>query len=199
MKIEQKIKSEFVGLYFGSFNPIHIGHLAIANYFVQFSEIKKVWFVVSPQNPLKEKKSLLSEHHRMALVKEAISDNPLFNTCDIEFHLPKPSYTIHTLTYLQEKYPNKKFTLIMGSDNLQNLHKWKNFEQILTHFSIHVYPRPEYDGGEFKTHPSVSFLSAPLMEISSSFIRESIALKKDMKYFLPENVKRYIEEMHFYQ
>ncbi|MEI8202613.1 MAG: nicotinate (nicotinamide) nucleotide adenylyltransferase [Bacteroidota bacterium] len=192
-------KNEVVGLFFGSFNPIHAGHLVIANYFLQFSEIEKIWFVVSPQNPLKEKKSLLDEYHRMSLVNEAIWDNPLFKACNIEFSLPKPSYTIHTLVHLQEKNPNKRFILIMGADNLQSLHKWKNFEQILQHFSIYVYPRPGYDGGTFKEHPSVVWLDAPLMEISSSFIREAIAQKKDMKYFLPEKVRVYIEEMHFYE
>ena len=192
-------KVEKIGLFFGSFNPIHTGHLVIANYFLQFSEINKIWWVVSPQNPLKEKKSLLDERHRMALVKEAIWDNPLFKASDIEFSLPKPSYTVHTLAYLQEKYPNKEFTLIMGSDNLQHLHKWKNFEQILEQYSLHVYPRPSFDGGNFKNHPSVTWVQAPLMEISSSFIRESIAQKKDMKYFLPDKVRLYIEEMHFYE
>ena len=192
-------KAEKIGLFFGSFNPIHTGHLVIANYFLQFSEINKIWWVVSPHNPLKEKKSLLDERHRMVLVKEAIWDNPLFKASDIEFSLPKPSYTVHTLAYLQEKYPNKEFTLIMGSDNLQHLHKWKNFEQILEQYSLHVYPRPSFDGGDFKNHPSVTWVQAPLMEISSSFIRESIAQKKDMKYFLPDKVRLYIEEMHFYE
>ncbi len=191
--------NELIGLFFGSFNPIHSGHLIIANYLLQFSEIEKIWFVVSPQNPLKEKKSLLDEHHRMALVKEAIWDNPLFRACDIELSLPRPSFTIHTLTHLQEKYPNKRFSLIMGADNLQNLKKWKNYEQILQYFSLHVYPRPDYDGGEFRNHPSVTWFDAPLMEISSSFIRESISNKKNMKYFLPERVRVYIEEMHFYE
>ena len=129
------------GLFFGSFNPIHIGHLAIANYMAAFTDLQQVWFVVSPQNPLKEKESLLADYHRLALVEQAISDNPQYKASSIEFKLPKPSYTINTLTHLKEKYPEREFVLIMGADNLQTLHKWKNYGQILEQYEIYVYPR----------------------------------------------------------
>ena len=131
-----------IGLFFGSFNPIHIGHLIIANYMINFSDLTEVWFVISPQNPFKEKKTLLSEHHRLELVRIAIEDNNNLKVSDIEFKLPQPSYTINTLTYLQEKYPKKKFSLIMGEDNLKTFHKWKNYEEIIKYYELYIYPRP---------------------------------------------------------
>ena len=188
-----------IGLYFGSFNPIHNGHLMIASYFAEYSDLNEIWFVVSPQNPLKEKSSLLTDYHRLALVNEAIENDVRFKSCDIEFKLSQPSFTINTLTYIQEKYPQKEFSLIMGADNLENIHKWKNFEQIIKNYSIYVYPRPGYDGGKFKELNSVNWINAPLLEISSSFIRGAISEKKDMSYFLPEKVYKYIQEMHFYE
>ena len=165
----------------------------------EFSDLKEIWFVISPQNPLKEKSTLLTDYHRMALVNVAIENDVRFKSSDIEFKLPQPSFTIDTLTYLQEKYPQKEFVLIMGADNLENLHKWKNFESILNYYQLYVYPRPGSDGGRFKHHEKVCLVNAPLLEISSSFIRSSLKDKKDMRYFLPEKVNQYILEMHFYE
>lgn len=188
-----------IGLYFGSFNPIHIGHLIIAEQILTNSDLKEIWFVISPHNPLKERHSLLNDHHRLALVRVAIDDNPAFRACDIEFNLPKPSYTIHTLVNLESKYPNHQFCLIMGSDNLNVITKWFNYEQILDNYNIYVYPRPGFDGGEFVKHQSVIWVVAPLIEISSSYIRNSIASGKQVRYLLPPKVNEYIEEMHFYE
>lgn len=188
-----------IGLFFGSFNPIHIGHMAIANYILEFTDLENIWFVVSPHNPLKDKNSLLADNHRIRIVREAIGDFNKFKASDIEFKLPQPSYTIHTLTYLKEKYPDHEFVLIMGSDNLQNFHKWKNYEEILKNYEVYVYPRKESDGGDFKTHPKIKFINAPLMEISSSFIRAAIKQKKDVRFYLPEAAWEYIKEMHFYE
>ena len=192
-------KSDKIGLYFGSFNPIHIGHLAIANYMTAFTDLQKIWFVVSPQNPLKNKSSLLANHHRFAMVERAVEDFIPFEASRIEFKLPQPSYTINTLVFLSEKYPGKEFVLIMGADNLQTFAKWKNYEQLLTFYKIYVYPRPGFDGGEFAHHPSVTWVDAPLMQISSSFIREAIKNGKDIRFFLPEKVYKYIDEMGFYR
>ncbi len=187
------------GLFFGSFNPIHIGHLMIASYFVQFTALEEIWFVISPQNPFKEKSSLLNNHHRLQLVKTAIEDNPVFKASDIEFQLATPSYTVHTLAYLYEKYPRRDFALIMGSDNLASFHKWKNHEEILKHHDIYVYPRHNAGKSKYENHERVILTQAPMVEISSSFIRNSIKEGKDMNYFLPAGVYKYIEEMHFYE
>jgi len=188
-----------VGLFFGSFNPIHVGHMVLANYFLEYTDIDTLWFVVSPQNPLKEKKTLLDERHRLQLVKVAIGDNIKMKASDIEFKLPQPSYTINTLTYLKEKYPAYHFVLIMGADNLENFHKWKNHEQILKQYEVYVYPRKETVASHFLQHPKVKPVNAPLVEISSTFIRAAIKEKKDVRYFLPANVWEYIQEMHFYE
>lgn len=188
-----------IGLFFGSFNPIHIGHMALANYMLEFGGLDKVWFVVSPHNPHKEKASLLDEKHRLRLVDLAIGDNSKMKASDIEFKLPQPSYTVNTLAYLIEKYPSHEFSLIMGADNLANFHKWKNHEIILKQCELLVYPRPETDGGELRTHKKVKLIDAPLMEISSTFIRKAIKEKKDVRYFLPEATWKYIQEMHFYE
>ena len=188
-----------VGLFFGSFNPIHIGHLAIANYMVQFTDLDKLWFVVSPHNPLKEKKTLLANNHRLRLVREAITDYSKFTASNIEFSLPQPSYTINTLAYLKEKHPSTQFALIMGSDNLQTFDKWKNYEEILKHYTLYVYPRTGFDGGKFKDHPKVKITQAPIMEISATFIREALKNKKDIRFMLSEPVYKYIKEMHFYE
>lgn len=188
-----------IGLYFGSFNPIHIGHLAIANYLVEFSDIEQLWFMVSPQNPLKQQATLLADHHRYEMVYRAIEEYPSFRASNFEFSLPKPSYTINTLTHLQEKYPMHEFVLIMGSDSLETLHKWKNYELLLEKYNVLVYPRPHYIKSEFENHPHVSILEAPIMEISASFIRNSIKLGKNIKAFLPPKVWEYIDEMNFYR
>lgn len=187
------------GLFFGSFNPIHNGHMVIANYFAEFSDLKQVWFVVSPHNPLKPAGSLLNDFQRLQLVELAIGDYRKMKVSKIEFGLPKPSYTINTLTHFQEKFPQHEFVLIMGSDNLHTFHKWKNYEQILEYYSIYIYPRPGFDGGDFKNHPKVKFIEAPLMEISSTFIRNAIKSKKDVRFMMPEKVADYIDEMNFYK
>ena len=187
------------GLFFGSFNPIHIGHLIIANWFVEYTDLDKVWFVVSPQNPFKEKKSLLADNHRLALVRNAIEDDIRFWVTDIEFKMPQPSYTIDTLTYLEEKYPDKEFVLLAGSDQLPNFDKWKNSDVILELYQMYVYARPGFKAGKYENHPSVKIFNTPLMEISSTFIRKSIKEGKDMRYMLPLKVYDYIREMHFYE
>ena len=187
------------GLFFGSFNPIHCGHLMIAGYMVEYTGLDQVWFVVSPHNPLKEKITLLADHHRLAMVNMAIEEDRRFKSSNIEFKLPQPSYTIDTLTYLSEKYPGKEFVLIAGSDNLPTFHKWKNYEELLRQYQIYLYPRPETTVSQFDQHPAITRVNAPLITISSSFIRKGISDNKNMRYFLPDNVWKYIEEMHFYK
>jgi len=192
-------KQDKTGLFFGSFNPVHTGHLIIAGYMLEFTDLTSVWFVVSPHNPLKEKSTLLADHHRLHMVRLAIEDDYRLKASDIEFWLPKPSYTVVTLAHLYEKYPAKNFVLIAGSDALPTLHKWKNYEFLLENYHFYIYNRPDYKSEAFLNHPSISFFDAPQMEISSSFIRDAIKAGKDMRYFLPEKVYRYIEEMHFYK
>ncbi len=188
-----------VGLYFGSFNPIHIGHLIIANHFVEFTDLEELWFVVSPQNPLKKKQSLLDDTHRLAMVKIAIDDNLKFKASDIEFNMPQPSYTIDTLAYLTEEYADNDFVLIMGEDNLQSIEKWKNYELLLENYSIYVYPRPNADGSKYFSNPRIKMIDAPKIEISASFIRKSIKENKDVRYLLYPPVSEYIDEMNFYK
>ncbi len=193
---KKKIKT---GLFFGSFNPIHIGHLIVAAYMREFSDLDQVWFVISPHNPLKEKKTLLADHHRLMLVKTAIEDDAKFKACDIEFKMPQPSYTIDTLTYLHEKYPDHEFVLIAGSDILHSFHKWKNYQSLLNNYQIYIYNRPGYEKGDYADHPSIKLFEAPLMEISSSFIRRGISERKDVQYLLRPKVWKYMHEMHFYE
>lgn len=188
-----------IGLYFGSFNPIHNGHLAIANYLLKTAEMDEVWFVVSPQSPFKQDDSLLDDDHRLAMVLLAIENNQRMRACDIEFTMPKPSYTINTLEALHIKYPSKNFALIMGADNLETFHKWKNFEEIINHHCIYVYPRSNTDKGNASKHPSVIMIDAPLLDISSTTIREFIRSGKDVSQFLPEKVLVYIDKMGFYK
>jgi nicotinate-nucleotide adenylyltransferase len=187
------------GLFFGSFNPIHQGHLMIANYMAEFTDINQVWFIVSPQNPLKEKSSLLADYHRLAMANIAVEDDPRFRASSIEFHLPQPSYTIDTLTYLSERYPEKVFVLICGSDNLPSFSKWKNYEELLKRYHLYIYPRQETTPSQFDDHPHIHFTQAPRIEISSSFIRQGIKEGKDLRQFLPEKVWKYLTEMHFYE
>jgi len=194
-----EIKNKKTGLFFGSFNPIHIGHLIIAEYMLEFTDLDQIWFIVSPHNPFKERKTLLADHHRLILVKIAIEDNPRMKASDIEFKMPKPSYTIDTLTYLNEKYPNKNFVLIAGTDIFPSFHKWKNYKEILSNYTIYVYSRPDYDIGFYANHPKVKIFNTPLMEISSSFIRNAIKNGRTIKYMLPEKISKYICEMHFYE
>ncbi len=188
-----------VGLFFGSFNPIHIGHLAIANYFAEFTDLEKIWLVISPQSPFKPKKNLLAEHHRYYMAQMALEDDWQISPTNIEFHLPKPSYTIDTLVYLSEKYPRYSFNLILGSDNLTHLHKWKNFNELIRQYPIYVYPRPSVDPSEYGDRYQFTIVNAPLIEISSSFIRNSIKEGRDIRYFVPPKVYSYLKEMHFYE
>jgi len=187
------------GLFFGSFNPIHFGHMAIANYLTEYSDIDQIWFIISPQSPFKKKSSLLDDYQRYELVNRAIGDDPRFKASNIEFKLPKPSYTIDTLTYLSEKYPGKKFHLIIGSDQLPYFHRWKNYESLRYNYRFMVYPRPGTENHPLMDHSSFQAVEAPKMEISSTFIRRAIKEKKDIRYFMPQAVWEYIQEMHFYE
>lgn len=187
-----------IGLYFGSFNPIHIGHLIVASHIVENADIDKIWFVVSPHNPLKEAHSLLNEYDRLHLVELAIKDNSKFRASNVEFHLPKPSYTIDTLTYLKEKFPLEQFSVIMGSDSFQNIHRWKNYDKLLANHSIIVYSRPGFDITE--THGAkLTRVQAPLLEISSTYIRKQIKDNKSIRYVVPDAVWKYIEENRYYK
>lgn len=193
------IKHKKAGLFFGSFNPIHIGHMIIANYMVEFTDLDEIWFVISPHNPLKEKKTLLADHHRLAMANIAVEDDARFRTSNIEFKMPQPSYTIDTLVRLEEKYPETEFILVAGSDIFPSFHKWKNYKELLSNYQIYVYERPDYDIGEYKNHSGIRYFNAPRMEISSSFIRAAIKSGHDIRYFLPEKVYFYLREMHFYE
>ena len=187
------------GLFFGSFNPIHIGHMAIANYMVEYSDIDQIWFVVSPHNPLKKKSTLLDDYQRLDIVHQAIEGDERFYACDIEFRLPKPSYTIDTLLYLKEKYPTKEFVLIMGADNLCEFDKWKNPEQLVKITERYVYPRPGIDTSNIPFPENIRWIDAPIMEISSTFIRNAIKDNKDIRHFIPAKAREYISEMNFYK
>jgi len=190
-----------IGLYFGTFNPIHIGHLAIANHMAEFTDMDQVWLVVTPHNPHKKKSTLLDDHHRLQMVFLATEDYPKLKPSDIEFKLPQPNYTVHTLAHLQEKFPQHDFSLIMGEDNLNSLHKWKNYEVILQNHDVYVYPRvsTELMSEEFENHQRIHRVDAPIMEISSTFIRESIRNGKNIRPLLPEKVWQYVEHNLFYK
>ena len=188
-----------IGLFFGSFNPIHNGHLMLANYLAEYGDMDEIWFVVSPQNPFKDKKSLLADRHRMYMVELAIKGDERFQVCDIEFYMPQPSYTIDTLTRLQERHPNTDFYLICGMDNIESFKKWKNYEMILQYHHLMVYPRKGYSSNELVEHPSVTVVEAPEIEVSSTFIRNAIGEGKDVRYFVPKEVYKYIIDMHFYE
>ena len=188
-----------IGLFFGSFNPIHIGHLVIANFMAENTDLQKVWFLVSPHNPLKEKKSLLRDNDRLHLVRLATEDNSKFKVSDIEFKLPQPSYTIHTLVHLNEKYPQHEFCLIMGSDNLESFDKWKNYEIILRDYEIYVYSRAEKLKSSLANHEHVKIFDVPVMDISSSEIRKLIGEKKSIRYLLPETVFEEVKSRKFYK
>lgn len=188
-----------IGLFFGSFNPVHVGHLIIANFMATNTDLEKVWMVVSPQNPLKEKKTLARDYDRLHLVRLGISDNPNIQASDFEFNLPKPSYTIDTLTYMKEAHPNHEFVLIMGGDNLGTLHKWKNYELLLSSYQIYVYRRPGYDLGDLATHENVHLFEAPLMQISASYIRKQIREGKSVQYLVPDAVNEYLLTSSLYK
>ncbi|MBK1442152.1 nicotinate-nucleotide adenylyltransferase [Parapedobacter sp. ISTM3] len=189
-----------VGLFFGSFNPIHTGHLIIASYMAHYTDLDEVWLVVSPHNPLKKKDSLINMYDRLEMVNLALDQAEGIRSSTIEFSLPQPSYTIDTLAHLQEKYPTTTFVLIMGSDNLTTLRKWKNFEVILRDYHIFVYPRPNYPAPpEWENHPSITITDTPLMEFSSTFIRNAVKQGKSIRYFVPDNVLNFIESKNLYR
>ena len=188
-----------VGLYFGTYNPIHIGHMAIANYMVEFTDIDQLWFVVSPQNPHKKKTNLLNDYDRLELVHRAVDEDTRIRVSDIEFNMPKPSYTTDTLAYLKDKFPKYEFRILMGSDNLENFHKWKNYETIIENFGVIVYPRPGSAQSKYEEHKNITFTNAPQMEISSTFIRNAIKDGKDVRHFLPPKTWEYLDKMGFYR
>ncbi len=195
-----------IGLYFGSFNPIHVGHLIIANHMADYYDFDQVWFVVSPHNPHKKKASLLEDYHRLALVKIAVEGNNKLSASDIEFKLDQPNYTVKTLAYLKEKYPKNQFALLMGEDNLRSFHKWKNYEDILNNHPVYVYPRlselktPTENHEGVSNHQNIHFCGdVPVMKISASFIRKAIKEGKDVSYLLTQPVHKYVDEMNFYK
>lgn len=187
-----------IGLYFGSFNPIHTGHLIIASHVLEHSDLDKIWFVVSPHNPLKESHTLLNEYDRLHLAELAVKNNPGFRVSNVEFHLPKPSYTIDTLAYLSEKFPLEKFTVIMGSDSYQNLPRWKNYERILEYYKIVVFERPGFILDRDSLPANVSVLKAPLLEISSTHIRTQVKEGRSIRYLVPDGVAECIAENRYY-
>ncbi len=188
-----------IGLFFGSFNPIHIGHLIIANFMATQTDLARVWFVVSPHNPLKSKDSLAPDRDRLHLVELAIGDNDLLRSSDVEFRLPKPSYTVDTLVYLREKYPQHEFALIMGGDNLATLSKWKNYEQILLQHDIYVYRRPNFSLGAYEMHERVRLFEAPLMDISATYVRQCLRKGRSVRYLLPDAVWKYLDTVNLYR
>ncbi|WP_203294854.1 nicotinate (nicotinamide) nucleotide adenylyltransferase [Luteirhabdus pelagi] len=190
-----------IGLFFGTFNPIHVGHLTIANHMAEYSDLDEIWMVVTPHNPHKKKKTLLEDHHRLAMVRIAVEDYPKLKASNIEFDLPQPNYTVNTLAHLEEKYPEQQFCLIMGEDNLKNLHKWKNYEVLVNRYPLYVYPRIS-EGTvqpQFKENVSITRVEAPIMELSSTFIRNGIAEGKNIRPMLPCEVWKYLDEMNFYK
>ena len=195
-------KMKKIGLFFGTFNPINIGHLVIANHMVEFSDLDEVWIIITPQSPFKLKKNLLDNHHRYQMVYEAVKNFPKLKPSKIEFDLPQPNYTINTLVYLEEKYGKElRFSLIMGADNLKGFHKWKNNETILENYDIYVYPRLSEGTVDTKLegHPKIHFVDAPIMEISSTFIREQHKAGKNIRALLPDSVWKYMDVMNFYR
>lgn len=187
-----------VGLLFGSFNPIHTGHLILASVAVESTPLERICFVVSPQNPFKKSSTLLHAFDRYDMVRQAIHDDSRFEVSDIEFHLPQPNYTIDTLVYLYERYPKRQFALLMGEDNLSHFHKWKNYEQILAHHDIYVYPRPDTPASPLRQHPRVHWIDAPLLDISATYIRQCIRRGLSVRYLVPEPVERLIHSKKFY-
>ena len=188
-----------IGLFFGSFNPVHIGHLIIANYMANYTDLDQVWLVVSPHNPLKEKGDLINMYDRLEMAKLATENTENIRVSDVELKLPQPSYTIDTLAFLHERYPEHQFSLIMGSDNLSSLKKWKNYELILRDYHIHIYPRPGFENPELSNHPSVTLTQSPLMELSSTFIRKSFKEGKNVQFFVSNEVLKFIESKNLYK
>ena len=187
-----------IGIYSGSFNPIHHGHVMLANYLVEFSDLDELWFVVTPQNPLKQKEELLDDAERLKLVQLAVGDDPRFHVSDIEMHLPTPSYTINTLTSLSEQNPDVEFVFICGMDSLQNMKNWREYQKILDNYELLVFPREGYDGGELVNYPSVTVLKTPILEISSTFIRQCVKEGRDVRHFMPEKAFAYMKQNQFY-
>ncbi len=188
-----------IGLFFGSFNPIHVGHLIIANHMATRTDLDRVWLVVSPHNPLKPKKSLARDFDRLHLARLGIGDNPLIEASNVEFGLPQPSYTVDTLAFLKEKYPDREFALIMGSDNLASLNQWKNYEQLLSGYDIYVYRRPGVDLGPFADHPRVKICEAPLLDISATYIRDCLRQGRSVRYLVPDAVFEYLDSGNLYR
>ena len=188
-----------IGIYSGSFNPIHHAHVMLANYLVEFSDLDELWFVVSPQNPLKRTEDLLDDDERLKMVQLALGDDARFKVSDVEMHLPIPSYTINTLRTLSAQFPDDHFILICGMDSLQNLPRWRDYQQILDDFGLIVFPRKGYDGGELAHHPNVTVVETPVIEISSTFIRNCVREGRDVRHFMPEKAFRYMDEMGFYK
>jgi len=188
-----------IGIYSGSFNPIHHGHVMLANYLVEFSDLDELWFVVTPQNPLKKKENLLDDDERLKMVQLALGDDPRFLVSDIEMHLPTPSYTINTLTALSEQYPDSEFVFICGMDSLQNFKNWREYQKILDNYELLVFPREGYDGGELINYPSVTVLKTPIIEISSTFIRQCVKEGRDVRHFMPEKAFEYMKEHRLYE
>ena len=187
-----------IGIYSGSFNPIHHGHVMLANYLVEFSDLDELWFVVTPQNPLKKKEDLLDDDERLKMVQLALGDDPRIHVSDIEMHLPTPSYTINTLTSLSEQNPDVEFVFICGMDSLQNMKNWREYQRILDNYELLVFPREGYDGGELVNYPSVTVLKTPILEISSTFIRQCVKDGRDVRHFMPEKAFAYMKEHQFY-
>ncbi|HAQ37722.1 MAG TPA: nicotinic acid mononucleotide adenylyltransferase [Saprospirales bacterium] len=187
-----------IALFFGSFNPVHQGHLIIASHIINFTDHEQVWMVVSPQNPFKTNLQLANEYERFYMMEMAASDNPDIVPCNIEFELPKPSFTIDTLTYLRERYPQHLFSIVLGSDNIKDFHRWKNYEMILEHYRLIVYQRPGNLEKMYENHEHITYLNAPLLDISSSFIRQLIRENKSIQYLVPEQVRKYIRHSNLY-
>lgn len=188
-----------IGLYFGTFNPIHMGHLIIANHMTEFTDLDEMWLVVTPHNPMKKKASLLDDRHRLELVHRAVEEYEKIKVSDIEFSLSQPSYTTNTLAALREKFPQHDFSLIMGGDNLNSFHKWRNYEDILENHHIYVYPRLASVPGDMDNHPKIHYVAAPIMQISSSFIRKAVRDGKDIRALIPYKAWKYLDEMNFYK
>jgi len=188
-----------IGLYFGSFNPIHVGHCIIANFALAKTSLDQVWFVVSPQNPLKPSGGLLNEYHRLHLVQLAIEGESTLKVCDIEFRLPKPSYTVDTLSYLQEKYPQHSFAIIMGSDSLKNFPKWKNYNHIIRHYPIYIYLRPGHEELPFYEEAKITILKSPVLEISATLVRNNIKEGNSIRYLVPDKVLEEITKNGYYR
>lgn len=190
-----------IGLFFGTFNPIHVGHMIIANHLAEYSDLEEVWFVVTPLSPFKKRSNLLPNYHRLALAKIAVEDFSKLKTSDIEFKLSQPNYTVNTLIHIEERYPQHQFCLIMGEDNLTGFHKWKNYETILENYDLYVYPRIPDDNSSHQRleHWKIHRVDAPIIQISSTFIRKGIKEGKDVRAMLPKEVWKYIDEMNFYK